>query len=85
MEEVFPVLSGIVIGLAVHPIASRRLRSIILAVLSVAFGVTASWISGELAVSVFYILIDVAQVLVAAILTSVLVAAWRRRGLRLRS
>ena len=41
--------------------------------------VLASWISGELAVSWLYVLIDTAQVLVAALL----VRAWRRRSWRL--
>jgi hypothetical protein len=45
----------------------------------------ASWISGELAISVVYVAIDAAQVTVAAGLTAVLAAAWRRRALRVRA
>ncbi len=42
----------------------------------------ASWISGELAVSAVYILIDAAQVLGASLATWALAAAWRRRSAR---
>jgi hypothetical protein len=79
MDEVFPVLAGVALGLAFHHIGSR-LRIVLLAVLALAFGVVASWISGELAISWVYILIDTAQVLSAAVLTATLVMAWRRRA-----
>jgi len=85
MEEVFPVLAGVVVGLALQPVASRRLRGVLIAVLSLVFGTAAAWVSGELAVSPIYIAIDAAQVGVAAVLTGMLVAAWRRRALRTRS
>ena len=81
MDEVFPVLSGIAVGLIVSFIDSS-LRVVALGVLAVAFGLLASWISGELAISWVYALIDIAQVLGAALLTSVLVARWQRRRLR---
>ena len=84
MEEVFPVLAGVVVGLALHPVTSRVLRSILVLVFSLAFGALASWVAGELAVSPVYVAIDAAQVAIAAILTAMLVAAWRRRALRLR-
>ncbi len=80
MDEVFPVLAGVALGLAFHHIASGGLRIALLLVLSLAFGVVASWISGELAISWVYILIDAAQVLIAAVLTAALVLAWRRRA-----
>jgi len=51
-------------------------------VLSVALGAVASWISGELAVSAVYILIDAAQVLGASLATWALAAAWRQRSAR---
>ena len=84
MDEVFPVLAGVVLGLLTHAIASKRLRAILIAVGSVGFGAVASWISGELALSVVYVAIDAAQVAVAAVLTAVLAVAWRRRALRTR-
>ena len=45
-------------------------RWLVLVVLSVALGAVSSWISGELAVSAIYILIDVTQVLGASLATS---------------
>ena len=78
MEEVFPVLCGIAIGLVLYYLPSS-LRVITVVVLGVAFGVLAAWVSGELAISWVYVLIDTAQAVGAAILTAVLVARWRRR------
>jgi len=85
MDEVFPVLAGIVVGLLLHPLRSRALRSILLAGASLGFGALASWLAGELAISVIYVAIDAAQVAVAALLTAMAVIAWRRRQLRVRS
>ena len=82
MDEVFPVLSGIAVGLILGSIPSR-LRLLALGVFSVAFGILASWISGELAMSWIYVLIDVAQVLGAALSTSVLMARRQHRVWRL--
>jgi hypothetical protein len=81
MEEVFPVLAGIVVGLAIHPIASKLVRVILLVAASVLFGALASWISGELVVSAIYVPIDAAQVFGAGAATAVLVARLRRRSL----
>jgi len=82
MDEVFPVLAGVIIGLVVPVVVPSRLRWLALGVLSVAFGFVASFISGELAISSIYILIDVVQVLGGALATWVLAAAWRRRWAR---
>ena len=82
MEEVFPVLAGVVVGLVLHPMKSRLVRSLLILVFSLAFGALAAWVSGELAMSPIYIAIDAAQVGIAAILTAMLVVAWRRRQLR---
>jgi uncharacterized membrane protein YeaQ/YmgE (transglycosylase-associated protein family) len=81
MDEVFPVLAGVIVGLVVPTVvsSSSNVRWIVLVVLSVVLGVVASWISGELAISAAYLLIDIAQVLGAAIATTVLVGVWRRR------
>ncbi len=85
MDEVFPVLAGVVVGLALHPLKSRVLRSILVLIAALGFGALAAWGSGELAISPVYIAIDAAQVAIAAILTAMLVTAWRRRALRTRS
>jgi hypothetical protein len=78
MEEVFPVGSGIVLGLVVAYLASGQLRGWILAAGSVLIGAAASWITGELAVSWLYLLVDIGQVLVAGALTWSLALPWRR-------
>ena len=78
MEEVFPVVSGVVLGLVVTYLVAGRLRGWILTVGSALIGGTASWISGELAVSWLYLVVDIGQVLMAAALTWVLAVRWRR-------
>ena len=85
MEEVFPVLAGVAVGLALHHVTTKALRAILVVVFSLGFGAVAAWISGELALSPVYIAIDAAQVAIAAVLTAMLVVAWRRRALRPRS
>jgi hypothetical protein len=82
MDEVFPILGGVIVGLVVPALVPSRLRWVVAVVLSVVLGVSASWISGVLAVSTVYILIVVAQVLGATLATWVLVTAWRRRSAR---
>jgi hypothetical protein len=78
MEEIFPVGSGVVLGLVIAYLASGRLRGWILVAGSVLIGVTASWLSGELAVSWLYLLVDIGQVFVAGALTWILALRWRR-------
>jgi hypothetical protein len=78
MAEVFPVASGIVLGLVVAYLVPGRLRGWILAAGSLLVGATASWISGELAASSLYLLVDVGQALVAGGLTWILAARGRR-------
>ncbi len=48
----------------------------------IALGTLASWISGELAVSWVYLLVDAGQVIAAAIMTGVLARIWLRRRVR---
>jgi hypothetical protein len=79
MDEVFPVLAGVVLGLATHPLDRTWLRIAMLGSFGLAFGAIASWISGELAISWIYLLIDTAQVIGVSVMTAVLVAVWRRR------
>jgi hypothetical protein len=78
MEEIFPVGSGVVLGLVVAYLVSGRLRGWILAVASVLIGVTAGWLSGELAVSRLYLFVDIGQALIAGALTWILALRWRR-------
>ena len=79
MDEVFPVLAGVALGLATSAVRAIWLKAVLIVVLGVAIGWIASWISGELAFSWFYILIDTAQVIGASVLTGILVTVWIRR------
>lgn len=79
MDEIFPVFSGVVLGFIVARMSSGQTRTAVLIVASLALGLCASWISGELAVSPWYALVDVAQVLIAAIMVAVLVKKWSSR------
>jgi len=79
MEEVFPVLAGVVVGLVTSRVMQTWLRVIAVVLLGLAFGAIASWISGELAVSWVYVVIDTAQVIGVSVMITVLVRAWRRR------
>ena len=78
MDEIFPVGSGIVLGLVIAYLVSGRLRGWVLAAGSVLIGFAASWASGELAVSWLYLFVDIGQVLLAGALTWVLALSWRR-------
>lgn len=80
MQEVFPFVAGCLIGLAVLRIRAPKLRAAALAVLCVLFGVLASYISGELAVSWGFLSADMALVWVGAFSTSAVAALWRRRA-----
>ena len=82
MDEVFPVLAGIALGLSTFTLRRMWLRVAVIGILGVGLGAAASWISGELAVSSFYVLVDAAQVIVAAFLTGVLVRYWLRGRVR---
>lgn len=82
MDEVFPVLAGVALGLATSTVRPMWVRAIVVGILGAGLGAVASWISGELAVSRLYLLADAAQVAVAAILSGALVRMWLRRRAR---
>ena len=85
MHEFFPLLAGVVIALVLSPREiGLRIKVVALVALSVIAGALASWVSGELSESWAYLVFDVAQVLLVAGMTTVLIAAWRRRTARLR-
>ena len=82
MAEVFPVMMGALIGAAVQFLAPARLRIAALLVLGTVAGVAASALSGELEISVGFILIDVGQVALIGALTMAAIALWQRRSAR---
>jgi len=82
MDEVFPVLAGIALGLSTCAVRATWLNAAVAGTLGVGLGAMASWISGELAISGLYLLVDAAQVIGAAILSGALARFWLRRRAR---
>jgi len=78
MQELFPIAAGVLVGLLTFRIAQPRLRAAALVVMSLFFGFAASAISGELALSWGFLLIDIPLVFLAATAT-VLAVSWLRR------
>jgi hypothetical protein len=74
MGEILPISAGILVGLTCWRIASVRLRTAALVVLSVLFGALASLVNGELALSWGFLLIDIPLVFLVAVGTSLLVS-----------
>ena len=79
MQEVFPIAAGAIIGLAVQWVRGPRLRAAALVILCLIFGALASFISGELEVSLGFISVDTVLVFVGALLAVGALALWRRR------
>lgn len=84
MQEVVPIAAGLVIGLLVQRLRPAWLRSVVLIALCVVFGVFASYISGELAVSEMFITFDMMLVWLGALLSIGAISLWRRRSAQLR-
>ena len=82
MDEVFPVVAGVVLGLITYRVSPLWMKTAMIGVLGVSIGALASWVSGELAVSWVYVLVDTGQVVLAAVMTALLVRAWLRRAAR---
>jgi uncharacterized membrane protein len=82
MDEVFPVLGGIALGLASYTVRPLWLRAVVVVILGAGIGAMAASISGELADSQLYLLVDAVQVIVAGVLTGGLVELWLRRCAR---
>ena len=82
MDEVFPILAGIALGLVVSLVKPIWPKVILIGSFGLAFGAFASWISGELAISWIYLVVDTAQVIAATVMTTFLVRVWLRRHAR---
>jgi hypothetical protein len=78
MNEIFPVVAGVVLALLIRPLASARSRLIGMVAGSLTIGAVASYVSGELFESWWFLAIDTALVLISAGLTTVLVLGWER-------
>lgn len=80
MNEIFPVVAGMLLGFAALRIDSVGLRVFVLAVTSVLLGVVATIISGEALISWAFVLIDIPLVLASAVAVIIATYAWHRRG-----
>ncbi len=78
MYEFIPLVAGVVIALLVQRLPTASLRLVALVLLSTVFGAVATVISGEIFVSLAYLAFDIAQALLAAGVTTLLVASLRR-------
>ncbi|HEX6290158.1 MAG TPA: hypothetical protein VFZ66_13270 [Herpetosiphonaceae bacterium] len=80
MHELIPIVIGIVIGLGVYQIRSTRIRTAALVVLCLLGGALASFINGELALSLAFVSFDALLVWAGALASTLLLALWRRRS-----
>ena len=78
MNEVYPIVAGMLSALLVWTYVDLRFRTLALAACSLIFGTTAAFISGELFVSWGYLAIDVTLVLLSATATVAIVTRWNR-------
>jgi hypothetical protein len=78
MNELFPIVSGVVIGLLLG-VLRPSLRFGVAVVLSVVFGFAATVASGEFRISWGYLLIDIPLVAGSAALSFIATQAVRRR------
>jgi hypothetical protein len=78
MDEIFPILGGIVLGLVFAGRLKTPLAYVCFAALALCIAVVASAISGELAASWWYIGVDLIEVVVATVLTALVVPILRR-------
>jgi|tagenome__1003787_1003787.scaffolds.fasta_scaffold20819267_4 hypothetical protein len=81
MDEIFPLLGGLVLGLAASPFRPAQ-RWIIIGMLTPIIALTASWISGEFAQDWRFVLLDAGEVALAAVAARTVVA-WRRHSDRI--
>jgi len=78
VNEIFPVVAGVMIALVAERLTgSARARAATVVLLCVGFGVAAAAVSGELAESVLYVLVDFAIVLASAAAATVVMEALR--------
>ncbi len=82
MYEVFPMLAGIAVAILAQRVSGLRMRLAVLVGLSVVVGLVASAISGELALSWGFVLVDTALVLAGAAAMTALVAGRKQLAAR---
>jgi len=80
MHETFPIAAGILIGLVGGSVRQRRFTTAALAVLAVSVGFVAAIASGEYELSWGFVVFDVGQVVVVAMLAARLATLRLRRA-----
>lgn len=78
MQELFPIVSGIIAAVLTRQMVAPRVRLATLVAVSLIVGFLASMLSGELVISWGFIWVDALLVLAAAGVTAVAMAAWTR-------
>jgi high-affinity Fe2+/Pb2+ permease len=79
MQELFPVVSGIIAAVLTRQMIEPRARIAALVAASLVVGFLASMLSGELVISWGFIWVDALIVLAAAGVTAVAMTAWTRQ------
>ena len=82
MYELLAIVAGVLAALVAQRIDAPRLKIATLVGSGIVFGALVSFVSGELFESWAYLVFDVAQVLVAGLVTTVLVSWWQRGSIR---
>jgi hypothetical protein len=77
--EAVPVVTGVLIGLLCWQLVPRRLRQLIAVALSVPSGALITYAAGEFQISWGFVVFDIGQVVIAALLTGVVVTLRARR------
>ncbi|MFN8443923.1 MAG: hypothetical protein U0175_24295 [Caldilineaceae bacterium] len=79
MYEAIPLLGGLVTGLIASQLKGTQLKAIAIALLSITIGLAASTISGEVETEMSwgYVMLDIAQVLVAAVVVTGAIEYWK--------
>jgi hypothetical protein len=79
MHELLPVAIGVIIGLVVQQIHSTARRTIALVVLCLLGGALASYINGEIGISLAFVSFDALLVWGGALVVMLISALWQRR------
>jgi hypothetical protein len=80
MDEIFPLLGGVILGLAASQF-QPKLRWAVVGLIAPFVALTASKISGELELDWRFVVLDLAEVALAAVAATAVVA-WQRRASR---
>jgi hypothetical protein len=78
VNEVFPIVAGVLSALLVWKYVAVRFRVLALGACGLIFGAIAAFISGELFISWSFLVIDTALVLLSATATAAIATWWQR-------